>query len=551
MSSMTSELETVEDLVAAGNAALGASAWSDARRLFESSLAREESADAWEGLSWATSWLGDTDASLAAREQAFRAYRSSGDANSAARVAGWLANDFLHFRGDAAVAGGWIERARALLEGRPPCSAYGWLLIIEGYYALEVDAAPETAISRGNEAAALGAELGIADLEALGIAIEGAALVVQGRVDEGMRRLDRATAVAAGDEFELPISPAWALCIMIGVCERVGDFTRVSQWCEAMRSMGERLNGRHLIGVCRSAYGHVLASRGEWPAAEEELLAALADLEAMRPGMAPDGLARLGELRALQGRTEEARALFERAVPHRAALVGLGTLALDAGDARGAADMADRILRRIGQAVEVERIAPLELLTRACIELGKLEAASSAGAELEGIAERVGTPYLRGRARMVAGELAHHEGDQEEARRALEDALDLFGESAAPYEAGLARLALSRTLAALGRPDAAEAELQAAREAFAKLGVTSDVALTEARHGKATGIGELTPREREVLALVAQGFSDAEIAERLVVSPHTVHRHVANVRTKLRLPSRAAAVAYAARAGLL
>jgi hypothetical protein len=181
----------------------------------------------------------------------------------------------------------------------------------------------------------LGTELGVADLEALGIAIEGAALVAHGRVDEGMRRLDQAAAVAAGEDFELPISPAWALCIMIAVCERVGDFGRVAQWCEAMRSIGERLNGRHLIDVCRSAYGHVLASRGEWPAAETELLAALADLEAMRPGMAPDGLARLGELRARQGRSDEARALFERARPHRAALVGLGTLALEAGDARG------------------------------------------------------------------------------------------------------------------------------------------------------------------------------------------------------------------------
>src|ERR687885_225892 len=262
---MTYERKQVDDLVAAGNAALAASAWSDARRSFESSLAREESAEAWEGLSWATSWLGDTDASLAAREQAFRAYRSAGDVHSAARVAGWLANDFLHFRGDEAVASGWIERARALLDGRPPSSEYGWLLVIEGYYALEVDA----------------------DLETLGIAIEGAALVAYGRVGEGMRHLDQAAAVAAGEDFELPISPAWALCIMIAVCERVGDFARVSQWCDAMRSIGERLNGRHLIGVCRSAYGHVLARRGEWPAAEAELLAALADLEAMRPGMAP------------------------------------------------------------------------------------------------------------------------------------------------------------------------------------------------------------------------------------------------------------------------
>jgi pimeloyl-ACP methyl ester carboxylesterase/DNA-binding CsgD family transcriptional regulator len=64
-------------------------------------------------------------------------------------------------------------------------------------------------------------------------------------------------------------------------------------------------------------------------------------------------------------------------------------------------------------------------------------------------------------------------------------------------------------------------------------------------------LDELSAREREVLALVAQGLSDTQIAERLVISPHTVHRHVANILAKLRLPTRAAAAARAARAGLL
>jgi len=64
-------------------------------------------------------------------------------------------------------------------------------------------------------------------------------------------------------------------------------------------------------------------------------------------------------------------------------------------------------------------------------------------------------------------------------------------------------------------------------------------------------LGELSMREREVLGLVAEGLSDAQIAERLVISPHTVHRHVANILAKLRLPTRAAAAAQAARAGLL
>lgn len=62
---------------------------------------------------------------------------------------------------------------------------------------------------------------------------------------------------------------------------------------------------------------------------------------------------------------------------------------------------------------------------------------------------------------------------------------------------------------------------------------------------------DLTSRETEILTLIASGLSDREIAERLVLSPHTVHRHVANVRTKLGLPTRAAAVAAAAKRGLL
>ena len=117
-----------------------------------------------------------------------------------------------------------------------------------------------------------------------------------------------------------------------------------------------------------------------------------------------------------------------------------------------------------------------------------------------------------------------------------------------------ARLGLARALAALGRDDAAAAEAAAARDEFAALG-----AVREARRAEAPlldgatqrSLTELTPRELEVLRLVSQGLNNAEIAERLVVSPHTVHRHMANTLAKLRLPSRAAAVAYAARVGLL
>ena len=61
----------------------------------------------------------------------------------------------------------------------------------------------------------------------------------------------------------------------------------------------------------------------------------------------------------------------------------------------------------------------------------------------------------------------------------------------------------------------------------------------------------MTPREREVLSLLAKGLTNRQIAERLVVSEHTVHRHVTNILRKLDVPSRTAAAAQAVRAGLL
>ena len=260
--------------------------------------------------------------------------------------------------------------------------------------------------------------------------------------------------------------------------------------------------------------------------------------------MTSGALARLGELRARQGRIDEARELFTQAGTHQRAIVGLGAIALEAGDAAAAADAAERALRRAPAGARLDHLPALELLVRARAALGEYDEAADALAELDRIAAEVGTPYVLGRARRAAGALAAARGVHEQARRAFEDAVDLLAESAAAYEEALARLELAGALAALGRDPAAAAEEEAGRAALERLGVRVPTAERRA-------LNELTPRELEILRLVAQGLNDAEIAERLVLSQHTVHRHVANVRTKLRLPSRTAAVAYAARAGLL
>jgi DNA-binding NarL/FixJ family response regulator len=554
---MATEPQTAQDSLAAGTEALRRGAWREARDAFEAALERGESGEALEGLGWAGWWLHDAALTIGARERAFRAFRAAGDRTGAGRVAGWLAADFLEFRGEDAVARGWLERSHRMLDGLPEREEHGWLALHEGSFVVNVRDDLEGGEALASKATALGRELGVADLEAVGLALEGITLVKRGAVEGGMRRLDEAAAIAAGEELRLPLSRGWALCYLISACEGVGDFPRATQWCSAARVVAERWDARQMLGVCRSAYGNVLATGGDWAAAEVELTGAVDDLLAARPAMAAGGLARLGELRARQGREDDARALFERSGTGPRAVVGLGSLALDAGDPAAAADAAERVLRRLSPKAMLDRLPALELLVRARIALGELDAAAAGCSELERAGAAIGTPYVRGRARLAIARAAAARGEHEDARRACEDAVDLLVESGAAYETALARLELARTLGALGRSEAAAAEARAARDAFEALGAERDLARAEAaapadhKGPEERSIGELTPRELEVLGLVAQGLSDAEIAKRLVLSQHTVHRHVANIRLKLRLPSRAAAVAYAARAGLL
>ena len=120
-------------------------------------------------------------------------------------------------------------------------------------------------------------------------------------------------------------------------------------------------------------------------------------------------------------------------------------------------------------------------------------------------------------------------GDLERAGLRLVDAADLFERGHAPYDAACARLELARILDLRGRAPDAVRERRRGEEMLAQLRARG-------------GAGPLTRREVEVLLLVAQGHSNAEIARRLVLSPHTVHRHVANILRKLDAKSRAAAV---------
>ena len=550
---------TAPDPLAAGWAQLRAAEWADAMDSFTAALSDEEGPEALEGLSWAAWWLDDADAVFDARERAFQLYRERGADASAARMAIWLASDQLDFRGAASVASGWLRRARRLLDSLEPCPEHGWLSFHEGYLAqLSGDAA--AAGDLGAQAADVGRRFEVPDLEMLGLALQGAALVAAGRVDEGMRCLEEATAIALADEATVPISGAWTYCFLVSACTFVLDFERAFEWCDRIAEFADRYGSRYMLAFCRADYGVVHLSKGRWAEAERMLEAAIEDFSHSRPAMVGGPLVALAELRRRQARTEEAVQLLDRAGPSEAAQLCRARIALDAGEARRAVELVERLLRQAPAERKLHRAPAFEQLVRARVARGELEEARAALDSLREVERLVGTEVVCAFRELAEGLLEAGAGRHDRARALLEDALDRFQRCGAPFEAAQARIELATSLAALGRGELAEHEATTARDRLLELGAKAEAARAErllegsirgrdAEDG--SGLSVLTPREREVLALVAEGLTNRQIAERLVVSEHTVHRHVTNLLRKLNLTSRTAAATRAVSSGLL
>ncbi|MEX2211652.1 MAG: LuxR C-terminal-related transcriptional regulator [Gaiellaceae bacterium] len=551
---MPDAITTPEDLIVRANEALARADWDGARALFLQALEKGETPEALEGLGRASWWLDDADAVRDARERAYRLYRERGDVRGAARVALELAEDALVFRAEEAVSNGWTERARRLLDGVEPSPEHGLLAVRDAFFALLLGGDTDAARTRAADAIELARRFHEVDLEMLARSIEGAALVAAGEVAEGMRRLDEATAAATGGEMRDLELIGQTCCWMIYGCERVRDFDRAAQWCDRVQEFCRRFGLGYLLAVCRTQYATVLTARGDWNGAEVELLAAAEQL-AQRPGQAVDAVVRLGELRRRQGRLEEAAALFDEVEFLAEAQAGRAALALDTGDAAGAADSAERFLRQLAETDRTQRAYGLELLARARAARGELDAAHAALAELDELARKIGTDFFRAGAAFAGGAVAAAAGDTDRARRLLQDAVDLYGRHGLPYEAASARLALAEVLASERRRPEAAAEAGRAAQSLEAIGAGPRAESARERAASyetaaAGGPDALTRRESEILRLVAEGLSNKQIAARLTLSEHTVHRHVANILVKLRLSSRAAAAAYAAKHGL-
>jgi DNA-binding CsgD family transcriptional regulator/tetratricopeptide (TPR) repeat protein len=466
-----------------------------------------------------------------------------GDVVKAARCAGLLAQGLL-LRGEIARGGGWLARAQRLLdEAHHHGVERGYLLLpvaIQSFHSQD----PVTAHATFERAANIGVRFGDEDLTVYGRMGQGRALIRMGETAAGLALLDEVMVAVTAGELS-PIYAGLVYCAVIEACQEIFDVRRAREWTAALTSWCESQPGLVAYrGHCLVYRAEIMLLHGAWGEAANEANLACERL-AGRPavGMA---LYQRAEVHRLRGEFAEAEAAYRQAGEWgREPQPGLAMLRL----AQGQVDAAAAAIRRAADEtnVSVARAGVLAAFVEIMLAAGELGAAGAAAEELARIADDLGAPSLHAVSRHANGAVLLVEGDARAALVVLRPALAAWRELDAPYEAARARVLIGLACRELGDHDAAGMELDAARSAFRQLGAAPDLARVDVLSPPVEPQAPmgLTGRELEVLALVAKGETNREIAAALVISEHTVARHVQNILFKLGVSSRTAAGAFA------
>lgn len=534
---------------AEGYEALAAGDWERARSAFEAALAAGESPQALDGLGRALWWLRDAEGAVVHRERAYAGFRRDGELARAARIALWLSREYALVWGNEAAANGWLARAERLLADVAPGAERGWLDLARS------ERAREPAESACLAAAALEVALKMrdVDLELRALAQLGLAEVSSGKLEEGLARLDEAMAAATGGEAATLETFADVSCTLMLACERADDAERPRQWAAVFEAFTRKYDHIALLAFCRTCCADVYAANGRIDAAEEELLAALRELEeAGQRARCVHPAARLAEIRVLQGRFEEAEQFLSGFEDEPEAVQAAVALRLARREPQAAAALLERRLDELERS-NLLAAQPLAQLVEASVASGDLGAARAAADQLSKIAETSGRDRAQALAAFAAGRVAAASNDPS-APELLQRALNLFAGLPQPLEAARARLELARSLAGLTTQVAVDLARRA-RSDLEGLGAEreADEAAALMRELGAKGragprdFGRLSKRELDVLRLVGEGLTNSEIAKRLFISPKTAEHHVGRIYGKLQLRTRTEMAAYAVR----
>ena len=540
MAARAGSVELADELLSAGD-------FEGARDAFATAVDERTTAEALDGLGRAQWWLGDVDGAIDNRERAYAAFRKRGDRAMAARIALWLAREYLEAVGNPPASNGWVARAEGLLRGADPTREHGWLELTRGSRALDAEAMKANA----EVALEIARRFEDPELEASALALLGRAFLLAGRFEPGISALDEAMTLATAGEVSNPVVFGDVCCVVTLACEEANELERLMQWNEVVESyLARHLHGP-LISFCGTCGAEFFQSKGDLEMAERCLVDALHALEGTgHRSRCIHPAAKLAEIRILQGRIEEAERL----------LAGLEDLpetlraSVEIHRIRGEhAIAAALLLRRMNQVGDTTVGVPLlSTLVEVQVEQGDVQGAAATATRLVKIAERSEHPRLAGIAALASGRVALAAGRA--AREHLESALDTFGKLEMPLEAAKTRIELSRALR-FDEPEVAGREARVALETFERLGALREAdraaALIRELGGPARtgpkGMGLLSKREVEVLRLLGEGLTNAEIAARFYISTKTAGNHVSNILTKLNLRSRQEAAAYAIR----
>jgi DNA-binding CsgD family transcriptional regulator/tetratricopeptide (TPR) repeat protein len=540
------------DLVARARGSFARGSWGDAYgQLAKADAASALDLDDLERLALAAYLTGhDADSVLAwtrAQQQSLRC----DDPRRAARNA-VLVGAALMFRGETAPASGWFARAGRVLEGCGECPEQAWLLIWNAFAQMwgGDPGAAQPAFVEGIGAGRRFDDLDLVTMSQLG---HGMCLVMQGQGPAGLGLLDEAMVGVTSGEVS-PLYAGIAYCTTILGCSEVFDLRRARQWTTALTRWCDSqpdlvpFRGNCLVHRCE-----LFQLEGAWTKALESAQQAC-DLLSGPVTWDTLGSAyyQLGELHRLRGELEEAEDSYRRASEAgRPPEPGLALLRL----AQGRVDVAAGILRRaLGEAEEPHtRSRLLPAYVETMIASGDLVSARGAADELGELADLFDSPFLRAVAAYATGAVLLAEGDARSALRTLRVAAAGWREVDAPYETARVRVLIGLACRALDDPATSALELDDARKVFEQVGAWPDIRRLDALRGQPYGgnAGGLTARQVEVLRLVAAGKTNRAIARELGLSEKTVARHVHDSLTKLEVPSRAAATAFAYEHGLI
>jgi DNA-binding CsgD family transcriptional regulator len=484
--------------------------------------------------------LARDDEAVATLERAHHLYAERGETLFAARSATWIGLN-LAYRGLIGPATGWLGRAQRFLETWPEQTAEHGLLLLPLIFQHEAvgDFVQAAAVAR--EAAAIGDRFGDRDLFAMALHAEGHMLVKGGRVRDGLPLLDESMVVATTQDLS-PFVVGIVYCGVILACSEAFEVARARQWTQVLSDWKERQPELvAFTGRCLVHRAEILQLGGSWADALEEARRAGSRFVETKNSAVGVAHYRQAELLRLQGEFEAAEDAYREASRFGwEPQPGLAQLRL----AQGKSAAALAAIRRANAEVTepLKRAALLPAQAEIALAAGEVDEARAACLELRDLAKQFESAMLDAIVAHAEGAVALAAGDAPSALAQLRHAQRIWLELDAPYEVARTRELIAKACAALGDDEAGTLELEAARELFERLGAAPDLARLSAHSIMRYGLSE---RELEVLRLVAAGKSNREVAAALVISEHTVARHVQNIFAKLRVSSRGAAAAFA------